>query len=159
MNDLTIGIAGGLITSLIIYLGAVFVNQYAIPEVRRRVYRGINLSGKWMIKHNSNPVDGRIIEISSTTSLELTQKGHNLSGVAATKYNDNSADRIYEITGHIRDRFVLMYFTIQDKESIGYQSYLLEVVATGKVMKGYRAFYGPLEESIRSIACEIQRQQ
>lgn len=158
-NQPSVGVFGGVITAIVIYFFNALYKRHLIPFLSKTIYRGINLTGKWKIAHTQ--IDNGAFDVASETTIELTQKGHVITGSASISYSEkrNQLAREYKISkgSTIRDRFVIIILTIMDKKSIGYQIFLLEVRASGELMEGHRSFYGYEEKRIRGVGCKIER--
>lgn len=151
-TDLLINLAASFIALLV----GLFWKEKIVPWLRKLLYRGIIIHGKWRIEQADQPVDGGTISTKRDIYVDLIQRADVLSGTATSiaSYEDGTQDFIiYDVNGEIRDRFVTIYLKVNDSSRIAYSSFLLEVVGNGQLMKGYRVFYGFKKQEIRAIGC------
>jgi len=151
-NDLLVNLAAAFIALLI----GLFWKERIVPWLRKILYRGIIIHGKWRIEQAEQSVDGGEISTKREIYVDLVQRADNLSGTATSiaTFSDGAQDFIiYDVHGEIKDRFVTIYLKVNDNSRIAYSSFLLEVVGNGQLMKGYRVFYGFKKQEIRAISC------
>jgi hypothetical protein len=150
------GVIAGIGSALVLQASYLFIKKVLVPEYIERANRVLDMSGQWVVRHEGNPADGENIETNSETRMNISQRGHGLSGTAEISYEGDIERREYEISGEVRNNFVLMYFTSKDRKNIGYQTYLIQMLESGK-LDGYRTFYGSKMRVIRSIECCLDR--
>lgn len=148
--ELMIGVTGGIISSIIMFIIFSYIEKIIIPYYKERNYRGIDVSGSWVV--NSEEYDRRSIVI------DINQKADNLTAKSTHilteeyKKNNNFVDtvRVYELTGYINDRFVTLIGKPDDGKKLGAVSFLFEVIGDGKTLKGIGMAYSSTELAIGS---------
>jgi len=154
--SIIVGVATGVTANLVTYL---FVTVW-LPSYRNYVYRGIRVTGDWIISQSDMPADGERLTTKWVLSATLEQKAYVISGnVTATHLHDGEATDVinYDLDGHIFDRFLSLTLRTKDTTRIAYSTFLLEVTGDGSRMKGYRSFYGLRKGTIRSVECTWKR--
>ncbi|MCG8093090.1 MAG: hypothetical protein JAZ17_05580 [Candidatus Thiodiazotropha endolucinida] len=158
VETIVLGVVSGVFSSVVMYWLTLFVTRVLIPEYRAAIYKGLELNGSWVIEQSDIAADQEGFDVKTKTVVTLSQKGTDLKGSASS--TDENQDRVtmYDVEGQIRDRFVLLSLYVKDRKRIGYQTFLLEVVADGQVMEGYRTVYGLLMKKVRAVECTLTRQ-
>lgn len=137
MNDITlniiIGIVTGIFTSLLIWVSIQVFKNILIPWYQKTIYRGIDISGEWIGKHEF--LGNVVVE----QNLEINQNGHIISGtlISRNKVPSKEEDTTsFGITGEIFDNYVDIEYKINDKKYIGRGSLLLRVKEGGSKLVG-----------------------
>lgn len=154
--SIIVGVATGVTANLMTYL---FVNVW-LPSYRNYVYKGIRVSGDWIISQGQCPADGESLTVKWILSATLEQKAYEVCGQAtATHFKEGTATDVinYDIHGHLFDRFLSITLRNKDVTRIAYSTFLLEVSGDGSRMLGYRSFYGLRMGTIRAVECTWRR--
>lgn len=157
-----IGVLSGVLTTILVYVSSLFLKRVVLPNYRIYLYRGLDITGQWRVKQDQIAVDGEELSVKRETTVVLKQKGHDLEGRATSTALGGGAHQAiytYAATGEIKDRFVMLSFKADDRDRIGYSSFLLEVVGDGRRMVGYRVFYALLRRKVSAISVEFERQK
>lgn len=144
--DVGIGIASGVLTSLVLFIFyTVKVRQFE-PWLENRLYKGVLLSGKWSGCVNSNTaVDSSGKPLPSFKfDFELSQNGYSVSGFfnAETIHYGQSNEvtrrysNFYKIKGTIRNNFAVIEYTPVSRRRTGLGVFIFEVKNGGQSLVG-----------------------
>ena len=139
-----------------------FFVQHVTPIIQTFVYRGIKVSGTWIVEQPQLASDGSTLTTNWETTVVLSQHAHQLKGTAGAQRkleNEEEEKEVvhYNVSGRIVDRFAYLEFQNSDCKRIAHSSFLLEVIGDGSLMAGYRSFYGLKAYKIRSIETRWKR--
>ena len=148
-ESIVLGVASGVITSIIVLLVSVFMRKVLIPWYRQIIYHGIDVDGEWTTK--TVYPSGNAQEMLMTIEQKADKVVGLVNVVNSNKGVDDLEMKVYRISGKIRDRFLLIQGYNSDKKSLGFQSELLEIVGDGKKMKGCVAWYNVSSEEVHSM--------
>ena len=154
--SVVVGIGTGVAANLVTHL---FISVW-LPAYRNYVYRGVRVHGGWTVVQPHEAADGRALSSEWEVTLAVQQHAYTLRGIAvSTRRDGGSAVDVlhYDITGYVRDRFVVILLTGKDHERISHSTFHLEVVGDGTQMVGYRTFYGALLHKIRAVEVTLYR--
>ncbi|MBS4149291.1 hypothetical protein D7U70_05160 [Pseudomonas balearica] len=96
-------------------------------------------------------------------TFDLKQSANVIAGTAqfhtkSRKPNSSYEDiRTFSIEGRIEDRFVSLFLKHTDRQRLGINNYLLEVVGDGRHLKGVFCFYGLNNHTITSSQQNLWR--
>jgi len=138
-QSIVLGVISGLISGYLIYLLAVLFRRILFPWYRDAVYKGLNVSGTWILE--SDEYDRRDI------TFEINQKADDLTGISShvlrAGQDEHLSERVrtYVLQGNLNDRFVTITGRPVETSRIGAMTFLFEVIGDGTVMKGYASGY------------------
>lgn len=144
IDNVIIGIVAGILTSAIIFLIVRLFNDSFLPWYRQYLYHGINIGGTW---HCHSTLTQKIV-------LELTQNCQNVRGSAIVVMDDEHREegidslRVFNVSGEIKDRFLLLKMNGKDNKRLGILSILMEVSGNGSVLSGISTAYNPSRSQI-----------
>lgn len=127
------------------------------PIIENLLYDGVRINGNWSVLQINPSALGIDLAINRDVIIKLKQKANKLKGEATSTHTKADLTKnilSYTVSGEIKDRFVTLFFKNVDKNKIAHSAFLIEVVADDK-MKGFRVFYGKLNQEIDSIACTL----
>jgi hypothetical protein len=157
-STILLGVVSGLLSGYAIYFLAVVFRRVVVPWYAQFIYRGIDISGTWLL--NSDSYDRR------TITLELKQRAGELSGLSTHVLREGSpnsdssdSDRIrtYHIVGNLHDRFVILTGRPTQSTRIGALCFLLEIVGDGTTMMGVGTAYSSSLKRIDSRTFVVRR--
>jgi hypothetical protein len=143
-----------ILVSISAFLLGFFVKTLVIPWIETLTYKGVIIKGSWSVQQVEPNLLGITLSEIRFTQVELNQSAGKLSGQATSYRLENGAQKdrnSYNVTGMIRDRFVIINFTNSDKNKIAVSTFLLLVGGNGDSMEGPRSFYGSRNESLNAI--------
>ncbi|MCQ4281184.1 hypothetical protein NA643_19070 [Pseudomonas stutzeri] len=148
------GVFSGIVTTIILYFCALFTQKVVGPWITKLRYSGVDLSGKWYCADCT---------MAQEITFDLTQSANVIHGKAqfhtkSRKPNASYEDiRSFSIEGRIEDRFVSLFLKHEDRQRLGINNYLLEVVGDGRHLKGVFCFYGLKNHTIMSSQQNLWR--
>lgn len=141
-----IGVISGILASLTIYIALIIAKNILIPWYRTLIYKGIDINGEWFSEAKFDSGNIQHMKIS------IKQKANKISALITISKKIANSDKIeiktYQQDGEIRERFVTLVGRNTDKQSIGVNSILMEVVGDGKKMQGYTSRYNVTKNKI-----------
>lgn len=160
-SDITIGVIGGVLAATVVMFFVEVYQKVIIPFMKKLLYSGIYIQGKWETKSEYEYASERIL-------LDVNQSAQSLFGsvtivkkFSGISYKDTSNEEIIsaKLKGNINDRFVRISLVFKDNRRLGFGSYLLEVIADGSVMRGVGVWYDTGFSEIRSRNVQFQRHE
>ncbi len=150
-----LGVISGILTALLLFVVGVLVNRSFLPWYRSLIYSGIDVSGVW--KHEINVRSNR----TQISTFKIKPNAHSIKGKASvSKYDEKqnllSTEDFY-VKGKIKDRLVHITLEPTDKKRLGIITYLVEVVGSGNIMKGWSTWYSIINEELLSVKATIER--
>ena len=155
-NNVFTAVFSGIVTTIILYVCALIIQKVINPWITRLRYSGVDLSGKWYCADCS---------MAQEITFDLKQSANKITGNAqfhtkSRKLNSSYEDiRTFSIEGRIQDRFVSLFLKHTDRQRLGINNYLLEVVGDGRHLKGVFCFYGLKNHTIMSSPQNIWREK
>lgn len=161
LSNLFVGIIGGLVTALLLFIWFFLLKSVINPWWENRLYKGVVLAGTWIgrrvahhkIKEKSQENLNTIHE-ELNIQMELEQSGYNLKGIftaeslTVDKSGKEKYRNIYKIKGHVHDNYVTLEYHPLSQKRTGMGTFLMEVKNGGKNLKGDITF---LEEDDMEI--------
>lgn len=132
------GIAGGLLTSIIIYFLTRILNDIISPWFQVIFYNAIDLSGQW--EADINYQSGRKEKLKYTITQKANKVEIILQIVSESSVTNSQKLITYTMRGVIRDRFIQIYGENINKKSLGVNIALLQVV-NGDTLEGKEVYY------------------
>lgn len=153
-SEIFIGVLAGLLTSaLLVLLNKLTVNVF-FPWYREWSYAGLRIDGTWY----------RIAKAQKTV-LEISQSATKLSGRATViktlQGDDVKIDdiRMFDVTGWIDNRFVVLQLKQADRAKLGAITYLLGISGDGTELDGAVQWYAPLANAIHHGDVQLFRDE
>lgn len=148
-----LGVITGVVAGLLLHALTHVIRTIVIPWYRALVYEGVVISGTWYIE---SPEYHR-----RDVTVELEQRADSVSGVSThvLRNGEKTADRVraYKVTGHIRDRFLILTGRSTDPTRLGALALFFEIIGDGRKMQGVAAGYSSSQARIISITCVAKR--
>ncbi len=157
-QSLIIGVVSGIVTTALIYLAVQIFRKIVIPWYQSIIYQGLIVSGEWRVASLSTGEGQEIV-------LNLTQKAHRLEGTATYVRKTDTSNlltehiKTFQIEGRVADRFAVLTLRHTERNRIGVEVLLLEIIGDGRKMAGYTTFYDVVENRIVSYACMLGRSE
>lgn len=147
-DSIILGVVSGILTSALIYLILLIGRKLIIPWYQALIYKGIDISGEWYADMEFE--NGNIQNL----KINITQKAYKITALVTISKKIANSDKheikTYKHNGEIRERFVTLVGRNIDKQSIGVNSILMEVIGNGKEMKGHTLRYSVTNKEITS---------
>jgi hypothetical protein len=158
-SDMVLGIVSGIVTGMLIYSFSILWKRILVPWYEERVYRGLDISGEWNVKH-PHP-DEADMQWAQAGVLTLRQTAHRLTGTMTLTPKDTNSNetRTFLFSGEISDRFIWAWMSHSERSRLGYAVALLEVVGDGRSLKGRQVHYDVLNDVIDTAPTEYTRQR
>ncbi len=137
--NINIGIISGIATSAILYTLLLLIKNVLNPWLKKLLYHGIDLSGRWYCS------DYRMAQ---EVTIDLSQSANKITGTATfiSKNRPSSHQfediRSFSVSGNVKDRFINLTLNNIDSKRLGITNYLLEAVGDGRCLEGVLSFYG-----------------
>jgi hypothetical protein len=152
-STIFLSVLSGIITSTFIYLLIAFSKRVVIPWYQEITYKGVDICGTWYGK-----VEGGLQGI----TLDLHQSANQVTGTATLATEKIMGGhfeplRIFALHGSIQDRFISLFANHRDKQRLGINSYLLEVIGDGRKLKGIFTYYSVTTSRIVSDELILMR--
>src|SRR6185503_1394321 len=135
MSDFTIGIVSGAVTGILIYAFSMVWRRVLVPWYEERLYRGIDVSGQWLISHPGT--EGQA-EWSHRGTLSLKQSAHRLTGSLSlvAREGTTAEGRTLSFVGEVSDRFVWGRLRHTSRARIGQVVMLAQITGDGRKILG-----------------------
>jgi hypothetical protein len=143
-ENIFIGVFSGVLSYALIALVATAFNHIIIPWYRKLIYSGADISGIW----KSTQVDNGIKE---TLVMEITQKAEHVECLLTiTKQISEDAVELkaIKLKGIFQNRFLALNGKNTNRQHLGVNVLLLELVSGGKKMVGYETWYSTHSNTI-----------
>ncbi|MGH1363289.1 MAG: hypothetical protein ACRBF0_07015 [Calditrichia bacterium] len=138
INELVIGIIGGLIASLIVGTTLLLYKKIIFPKIEEIMYKGgIDFSGEWEYSIEDKDIKGN--KAVRDFSLNLEQHGFRISGnfIINNKFDDGSKIlSVYNVTGIVANNFITAHYLPKSRKRNGAGTLLLEIGKGGKELLG-----------------------
>jgi len=120
------------------------------------MYSGVSVEGTWRL---SDGDEKQAVDWSQVETLRVNQNASRLTGTQtlSAKLGEPVSSALLDISGGIRDRFVYMTFTAQDRRRLGIGVLLGELVGDGTKIVGHSVYYDTLGKRVDSTRVEYQR--
>ncbi len=148
MDSLTIGIIAGLITTLFIVIFKSILDKTLIPWYEQRIYKDIEISGKWDAKYEDNDYGKELITINQTA--------HHISGTIITTTGEDKGN-IYHFEGIFKNLILTASYSSINKSSIDRGTITLKIEENGNKLVGYCSLYDDDSQDIKSIKYNCKR--
>jgi len=133
----------------------VVTKRRLIPKIRAYLSDELDLAGKWHCRFVTPA--GNVHEV----TLDLNQRWRTLEGRMTVVKHIRTAGtteiKTFVVRGDVRDRFVLLHGRNIEKQAVGVDTELLEVVGDGRAMRGITSWYSVTNNMIQSCECEWVR--
>jgi hypothetical protein len=148
---MVVGIVSGLVTGGLIYVVAVLWRQILVPWYHERVYNGIKVAGTWRLTPDE--------DFYQVETIELAQAADRLSGrlILQPKEGQKAETRSLELTGSVRDGFVLFTCVSSMPGRLGFVAYLGQVCNDGSVLDGYAAYLDTGKSKLASTRAKYEK--
>lgn len=143
-----VGIISGVISAMIVYVIGFAISNTIIPYYYKRTYKGVNLTGSWVLMSDDYNRREIKIEIKQEAEYITAISTHTLVNPSSSNSTDNV--RVYVMTGSINDRFITLVGKPNDKSKLGALLFLFEVIGDGNTLKGVGVAYSSTEHRIGS---------
>jgi len=145
-STIFLSVVSGIITSCIVFLMISLFKNLVIPWYQKLTYQGIDVCGAWYASFGTSR---------QIVSLELIQSANHLHGIATFStdqlpHNHYEPVRIFQVNGIVQDRFLSLSGMHRDRQRLGINSYLLEVIGDGRKLQGVITFYSVTNSKITS---------
>lgn len=154
-SNLLIGVVSGLVTSALIFVGAVLWTRVLKPKLEDIAYKGVDIGGRWeLVPLEDGDIDWHQFEV-----LELRQNAHRIKGTVTLMARDGSSasPRTMELEGEVCDRFVYARMRSPLKQRVAHVVFLAEVTGDGSRLEGQTTFYNIEDSTITSGAMKYVR--
>lgn len=151
MKELLIGLIGAVIYQAL----ASFVKGIVVPWYRSLVYNGIKLYPSWICKHtitNGCTQENIFTFTQSADKLKCTIDIKQISPDGVTNYTKK-----YIGQGLIKNRIVMLQAENAEPSQVGYNSFQLEIVNGGHILKGTKSWFSVSENIIKATDIELSR--
>ena len=149
------GILTGVLASALITLIATGFNHVVIPWYRKLIYTGADISGTWKSMQEDNGIKESLV-------MEIFQKAENIDCLLTiTKQitQDEIELKTIKLKGVFQNRFLALNGKNTNRQHLGVNVILLELVCGGKKMIGYETWYSTYSNKIESEREEWLREQ
>jgi hypothetical protein len=152
------GVVAGLLTSVLIFIGAVLLRKCALPWLEECIYRGIRVDGSWSIVDQRGK-NGESL-YSQNETLEIEQVANRLSGrvILVPKEGESLKTRTLKVEGHVQDRFVMIRCSPSGRGDLGYQVFLGEISGDGTLLNGQASYYDIEDGGVQAVKCVYKRE-
>jgi hypothetical protein len=146
--SILIGVISGVFTSLLIWFIKTITVKILIPWYQIKIYRGVDLSGDWKgYKHINSEISDQdeITDIKVRDNilykLSINQTGHKLNGVLniENKFPEEIIITTNNIIGEVQDHYVKIHYEKNNKNQIGFGTFLLKIQGSGDFFIGHVA--------------------
>lgn len=144
--NIILGIATGIITTVLIYLANQIFRKLVLPWYEKIKYKGVDLAGQW----TGEMVDSS--EISMPFNLNIKQNANRLQGIASidkSKAHDTYNMTSYNVKGSVWEGYVTLNYQSTDRTRLSFATSLLQVRMGGRKMEGIFVFRDVRQDEIR----------
>lgn len=131
-SDLLIGIASGVVASVLVWLSVWTGRRYLAPGARRALYNGPDISGDWFTYHSHDPFAAPV------GKATLRQRGDSIQGKVTAVQNRErrESNKVFEVSGFLRSGQLAL--TYEEEQLKGYVlgAGVFKLAADGKSMVG-----------------------
>lgn len=133
------GVVAGVLTTLLLFLFGLMVTQVLIPWYQALVYKGWDVSGRWLYRQNLGGIDYGY-------QMVLRQQAHHLNGtMTLTKSGALSGPRgdyvqTFDVSGTTWEGFLTLNMQSSDRKSLAFATSLLQVENRGRSMAGHLCY-------------------
>ena len=148
MNEFSIGVISGLVTSLIVFLFQIGYVQILRPWLEEVLYRDLKIEGRWLVEYPEGE--------EFTEAIELKRQGHRVTG-SVTVTGGPDLGRVYAVDGTFKNLILTLSFAGQDATRLDRGTYTLQTKSNGQHLQGYSTFYQDDENTIVCMKCNWRR--
>ena len=148
MDQITIGIVAGLITTFIVVVLRQIWIGIIQPWYENRVYQDAEIEGKWHGSYKDTEDGEELITIKRT--------GHKITGTITT-INGADKGKKYIFTGSFNNLILTAAYSAKDVASLDRGTYSLMLVNNGTKLVGHAAFYEDTTHKIITGECTWER--
>ena len=154
-ESIILGVASGVLASLLLLLASAFVKGVVIPWYRQLLYKGIDISGEWVRKteYQTGAVEDCL--------MTINQKADKLQGIMNIVIRRTGVDTpemaTYKFSGKVRDRFVQINGRSANKNELGIFSELLVIMGRGDKIHGCTSWYSITNTAIKCAESKWSR--
>ncbi|WP_102277889.1 hypothetical protein [Vibrio cyclitrophicus] len=152
---LTIGIFASLIATFLFIGFSELSRRVLLPKFRDHVYSGVRLDGLWELNTAVTSMKKKAV-----VTIQLTQKGTQLTGTYSHKEIDAQGFSSYEFKGEMKDMYLLASISPQSNQQVDSAVFMFKVSPSsgGLVLKGgmimrndpFMSYQGDLEFTMRT---------
>lgn len=146
-GQIIVGLASGLLSSLIVFLSATFVNDSIVPWFQRRFYRGLSVSGIW----RGDRKDG---DRNYGFAIEIRQSGYALSGTfnaVNTNADGTQTNKLYGVVGTIVNNCVFLNYEPMSSRIYGGGSFVFQIYSAGRELRGGMLYMRTKSSEIKAV--------
>jgi len=160
MNDVAsqilIGVFSGIATGIVILMFTQVWQKVVLPWYEERVYKGVRISGTWQLI-DEEPDDSQWTQ---RELLIIKQTAYRLSGhqILYTKEGGTEGIKTLDISGEIRDGYVVLAANSKDPSALSRGAFLGRVGGAGDILEGQAAFVNVLDNKIIAEKVRYQKQ-
>jgi hypothetical protein len=141
MNEFTIGVVSGLVTSLIVFVLQLGYLRVLRPWIEELLYRDLMIEGSWLGEYPENA------DLKET--VQLARKGHRVTGTI-TVTGGPDVGHVYSVEGSFKNLILTLSFAAQDSRRLDRGTYTFQAQDNGRCLRGYSTFY---QDHKDAIAC------
>lgn len=145
MAELSIGIIGGLISSMIIGFSVLVYNKIIFPQIQEMMFAkgGTEFTGEWesVIEDKDTTGNKTIREM----HLSLKQQGFKIKGTFTINnrfHDDKKILSNYVVEGMVSNNFITAFYVPQSRKRSGAGTLLLQNTEGGTILKGINTGIG-----------------
>lgn len=145
-ESIIIGVITGVLASVLIAILVAGFNHVIIPWYRKLVFSGPDISGVWKSTQEDNGIKEKLI-------MNITQKAEKVTCTLTITRQLTKNDIEYKtikLNGVFQNRFLSLNGKNTNRQHIGVNVLLLELVSGGKKMVGYETWYSTHSNIIES---------
>lgn len=143
-----VGVISGLLSALLVLVGAKYWKAIMIPWYEDRVYKDVMIDGKW-------EATGKEHDETFSETLKVQQRAHHVSGEITYK-NDNELIE-YQFDGEFRNLILTPRYWVKGESNLDRGTFTLMLKNNGQTLKGYYAWYLPEDNDVVSGSYEWNR--
>ncbi len=148
MNEFTVGVVSGLVTTLIVFVVQVGHIKILRPWLEELLYRDLKIEGRWLVEYPQAP--------GFTEAVELRRHGHRVTG-SVTVTDGPDKGRLYVVDGTFKNLILTLSFSGHDETRLDRGTYTLQTQNNGQHFLGYSAYYQDDKNAITALQCKWHR--
>jgi hypothetical protein len=157
MNEITTGVASGVVTAALLGLVVKVFNTIILPWYRSQTYRGIDINGDWESTHVTESETGEKGRL--TFSLYLNQKAHDVTGtlVIFGERDDKPRSVQMEFRGQVWEGYLNGTLRSSDSRRLSFATLLFKVTDGGRTLAGIYCYRKLKGDGVSQFTVEFQR--
>ena len=152
--NIFLGVVSGVVTAMLLYLGARFVESTITPWMKQIRYDGVDIEGEWAERASDLGAS-----FSSETTLALRQSARDVQGNYSCRVRSpsNSFDLHMTATGQLWEGYLSLTLRPVDRSVTSVSTVLLKVDGGGVSLRGVKAFRNVNSDKVETMQVNLMR--